>query len=142
MCQSFFFDKVAGLRPATLLKKRLWQSCFLWICEIFKNTFFYRTPPVAASENVQLYWQTLEECFSQSSPWINLIASKSVFYFSYISGEMKEIFQIVTSLGYGNATLFECKAIQEICKIVSLRAAKLAAAGLTTIIRVGMKRPV
>ena len=55
---------------------------------------------------------------------------------------MKEIFQTVTSLGYGNATLFECKAIQEICKIVSLRAAKLAAAGLTTIIRVGMKRPV
>ena len=81
MCQSFFFDKVAGLRPATLLKKRLWQSCFLWICEIFKNTFFYRTSPVAASENVQLYWQTLEEYFSQSSPWINLIASKSVFYF-------------------------------------------------------------
>ena len=55
---------------------------------------------------------------------------------------MKDIFEIVTSLGYGNATLFECKAIQEICKIVSLRAAKLAAAGLATIIRVGMKRSV
>ena len=24
MCRSFFFNKVAGLRPATLLKKRLW----------------------------------------------------------------------------------------------------------------------
>ena len=72
---------------------------------------------------------------------LDLFASKSVF-FSYISGEMKDIFEIVTSLGYGNATLFECKAIQEICKIVSLRAAKLAAAGLATIIRVGMKRSV
>ena len=24
-----FFNKVEGLRPATLLKKRLWHSCFL-----------------------------------------------------------------------------------------------------------------
>ena len=27
-CQSLFFNKVAGLRPATLLKKRLWHRCF------------------------------------------------------------------------------------------------------------------
>ena len=26
--QSLFFSKVAGLRPATLLKKRLWHRCF------------------------------------------------------------------------------------------------------------------
>ena len=26
--QSLFFNKVAGLRPATLLKKRLWLRCF------------------------------------------------------------------------------------------------------------------
>ena len=28
LCQSLFFHKVAGLRPATLLKKRLWHRCF------------------------------------------------------------------------------------------------------------------
>ena len=28
LCQSLFFNKVAGLRPATLLKKRLWRRCF------------------------------------------------------------------------------------------------------------------
>ena len=28
LCQSLFFDKVACLRPATLLKKRLWHRCF------------------------------------------------------------------------------------------------------------------
>ena len=28
MCLSFFFNKVAGLRPATLLKKKLWHRCF------------------------------------------------------------------------------------------------------------------
>ena len=26
--QSLFFNKVAGLRPATMLKKRLWHRCF------------------------------------------------------------------------------------------------------------------
>ena len=28
LCQSLFFDKVVGPRAATLLKKRLWHSCF------------------------------------------------------------------------------------------------------------------
>ena len=41
-----FFNKVAALCPATLLKKRLAQTEF---CEIFKNIFFTRTPLVATS---------------------------------------------------------------------------------------------
>ena len=28
LCQSLFFNKVAGLKPAILLKKRLWNRCF------------------------------------------------------------------------------------------------------------------
>ena len=28
LCQSLFFNKVAGLRPATLLKKSVWHRCF------------------------------------------------------------------------------------------------------------------
>ena len=28
LCQSFFVNKVTGLRPATLLRKRLWYRCF------------------------------------------------------------------------------------------------------------------
>ena len=28
LCQSLFFIKVGGLRPVTLLKKRLWHWCF------------------------------------------------------------------------------------------------------------------
>ena len=28
LCQGLFFNKVAGLRPAILLKKRLWHRCF------------------------------------------------------------------------------------------------------------------
>ena len=28
LCRSLFFNKVAGLTPATLLRKRLWHRCF------------------------------------------------------------------------------------------------------------------
>ena len=38
LCHSLFFNKVAGLKPATLLKKRLVQVISWNICEIFKNS--------------------------------------------------------------------------------------------------------
>ena len=44
LCQSLFFNKFAGLRPATLLKKRLLQRCFLVNFTKFLRTLFYRTP--------------------------------------------------------------------------------------------------
>ena len=47
LCQSLFFNKVACLRPATLLKALVFYCEF---CEISKNTSFYRTPLVAVSE--------------------------------------------------------------------------------------------
>ena len=41
LCQNLFFNKVANLRIATLVKKRLWHRCFSKkICEMFKNVFF------------------------------------------------------------------------------------------------------
>ena len=44
-----FFNKVTGRRPATLSKEALAQVFFCEFCELSKSTFFYRTPPVAAS---------------------------------------------------------------------------------------------
>ena len=49
MCQCLFFDKV-GLRPVTLLKKRLWHRCFpvnFW--KFLRTLFLDETPLVAAS---------------------------------------------------------------------------------------------
>ena len=41
LCQNLFFNKNAGLRPATLLKKRIWHRYFTCeFCEISENTFF------------------------------------------------------------------------------------------------------
>ena len=52
LCQSIFLNKVAGLRPKAcnyIKKETLAQVFACEFCEIFKNTFSYRTPPVAAS---------------------------------------------------------------------------------------------
>ena len=38
LCQSLLFNNVPGLRPATLLKTRLWHRCFQF-CRIFRSTF-------------------------------------------------------------------------------------------------------
>ena len=44
------FDKVAGPRACNFIEQRLLHRCFpLKFCEIFKETFFHRTPPVIAS---------------------------------------------------------------------------------------------
>ena len=42
LCQSFFFNKVAGLSPATLLKKRLWHI-FSRIVKFLKTLFLQNT---------------------------------------------------------------------------------------------------
>ena len=41
LCQSLFSNKVAGLRPATLLKQRLWHRCFLVNFAKFLRTPFF-----------------------------------------------------------------------------------------------------
>ena len=40
LCQGLFFNKVVSLRPATLLKKRLWQKCFSVNFVKFLRTLF------------------------------------------------------------------------------------------------------
>ena len=46
MCQSLFFNKVAGL----FIKKEILVQVFSGeFCEFSKNTFFHKTPPVVAS---------------------------------------------------------------------------------------------
>ena len=51
-CQSLFLNKVAGLRPqaCNFIKKETLAQLFSYeFCEIYKNTFYYRTPLVVAS---------------------------------------------------------------------------------------------
>ena len=51
LCKSLFFNKVAGLKSATLLKKNLWHRCFP-----VNFTKFLRTPFLQnTSERLLLY---------------------------------------------------------------------------------------
>ena len=44
LCQNLFFNKVAGLRPASLLKKRLWHWCFpVKFLKFLKKSFLQNT---------------------------------------------------------------------------------------------------
>ena len=47
------------------------------ICEIFKNTFFYRTPQVAASDHPYIPHETII-CDDQDPPWINNKGKKAI----------------------------------------------------------------
>ena len=53
LLKTSIYNKVAGLRPflgLQLYYKETPAHVFSWDdCKIFKNTFFYRTPPVAGS---------------------------------------------------------------------------------------------
>ena len=51
LCQTLFFDKVAGMGPANLLKMSLWLVCFpVNFAKFLRTHFFYRKPLVAASK--------------------------------------------------------------------------------------------
>ena len=50
LCQSLFFNKVAGSTYNFIKKETLEQVFSCEFCEISKNTFFCRAPPVAASQ--------------------------------------------------------------------------------------------
>ena len=49
LCQSLFFNKVTGLRPATLFKKLLWHRCFPVNFAKFLRTPFTEHLPTTAS---------------------------------------------------------------------------------------------
>ena len=57
-CLRLFFNKAPGLRPATLLKKRLWHRPFPVNFAKLPRTSFYKTHLVAASV-CNLYWKTI-----------------------------------------------------------------------------------
>ena len=74
-CVGIFFNKVAGLRSATLLKKRLWHrlfSCEFW--QIYKNTFLQNT----------FGRLILDQCFS------NVFNVKAIF-----SARIENVFSIL-----------------------------------------------
>ena len=68
-----FSIKLQAWLPATLLKKETLAQVFSCeFCEIFKNTFFYRIPPVAASIIHQITCETKDLSPTLFMTWRNL----------------------------------------------------------------------
>ena len=84
----------SSLRPATLLKKRLWYKCFpVNFAKISKNTIFYRTPPVAASEHEKKELKELSKLVFHVYKYINLsftqISSCNIRYYIEFTQQTK-----------------------------------------------------
>ena len=99
LCQSLFFNKVAGLRPATLFKKRLWHRCFPVNLTTFLRThFFIEHPRVTAL----VYYITRGFIRGFYSVFVNSIHSEKGLAASRI---------------YLVLPLFEILCLQEICLV-------------------------
>ena len=83
LCQNLVFNKLAGLRPATLLKKRVWHRCFpVNFVKFLKTPFLQNTSGRLLLPNVSSYFPFPEKFsgFSDTSfIWpINLVFSFSL----------------------------------------------------------------
>ena len=82
LCQSLFFNKVAGLRPTTLLKKEiLIQGFSCEFCKIFKSTFFTEHLRAIASKNIctfEFCW--ISSYFWSRIYWIEILVPLSLIY--------------------------------------------------------------
>ena len=76
LCQSLFLNKIAGLRPATLLKKRPWHRCFP-----VSFAKFLRTPPVAASASSINNTSLIIEAESLQPKYLFLLFYYHYYYF-------------------------------------------------------------
>ena len=55
LCQSLFFNKVAGVTLVTLLKKRLWHRCFpVNVVKFLRTPFLHNTSGRRCSVNINI----------------------------------------------------------------------------------------
>ena len=75
-CQSLFLNKVAGLKPATLLKKRLWHRCFPVYFTKFLRTPFFTEHLWATGSEYQWFNPSIpKECTAQKKSFPLRISS-------------------------------------------------------------------
>ena len=77
LCQSLSLNKAAGAACNFIKKETLAQVFSCEFCDISKNTFFYRTPPLAASDGLKsehvlgdnmCMLRSLKDVFSEEFP--------------------------------------------------------------------------
>ena len=102
LCQSLFFNKLAGLRPAILLKKSLWHKCFPMNFVKFIRTPFLQSTSVWQLLPVEFFLITEEllRLFSDFQfvfigclvkNWA-LLHESIIFYCRFVGGVKKKKF--------------------------------------------------
>ena len=114
LCQSLFFSKVAGLRPAALVKKRLWHRCFP-----VNFVKFLRTPFLqSTSGRLLLYnFQTIFESSSKNKTQleINSISKASRSLYSF---QISHYYQQITLFNINNTIrLLKQVGGEALCKL-------------------------
>ena len=105
LCQGLFFNKVAGLRPATLLKKRLWHRCFpVNFVNLLRTTFLQNTSG-GLLLNVKLlyenYTQPLRKNISIKQMFkVQLLTRTLSIKSSQICPMIRYLQEYIESLGY------------------------------------------
>ena len=82
LSQSLFFNKVAALRPATLLKKSLWHRCFpLNFAKFLRTPFFMEHLCWLLLYTINYY--IISQAYDQFMVQYYLIFSKMIYLFGY-----------------------------------------------------------
>ena len=77
LCHCLFLNKVAGLRPVTLLKKRPWPGAFLWILQNFQKHLFLQNTYGGC------FWTG--KCFSELLYKVSLTKRSISFFWNLLS---------------------------------------------------------
>ena len=126
LCQSLFLNKVAGMRPATLLKKKLWHRCFPVNFAKFQRTpFLHNTSGrlllkkalVTLKLSKSPGWNSIssnmgkgifEETFSELKRIYNLSLNQAVFPERLKIASVNPVYKDGNDGGYQTIDLFQC----------------------------------
>ena len=103
ICRSLFFIKYTNLRHLILLNRVSDIGTFLWLLGNFKNTYLYRTYPVASS--IERYSQlaftclkstveTPEQCVKSIERWF----PAGIYLFKFNSGNPRTMCEVYSKL--------------------------------------------
>ena len=86
LCQSLFLDKVAGLRPATLLKMKLWHKCFpVSFAKFLRIPFLHNTCGRLLLDRIKRSWQNLLRMGLNSKYRNKLISDMGIKFLNFFS---------------------------------------------------------
>ena len=101
LCHSLFFNKVAGLRAATLLKKRLWHRCFPMNFAKFLRTPFLQNTSwrllLMQSNFLSLYSLIKQFSIFLCSTFYFLLKTFFLLLMTYLKRVMNEYFRLETA---------------------------------------------